>query len=188
MTKIGLPVSINIQEIRERLTEKLKEFDIKEIDATSKITGRDFLLKIWDQLLSVPLGIGIIDESMNCQTLSNIFYEIGVLQSYGKETLIIKTKNMKIPSDFIRTEYIQYNDDFEDSLDKYFETFFSLEEYYIHMSELLENNPLLSIDYLRRAYLISGNEEYRQKVKEISDALDLAARAKNSVENLLTHF
>jgi len=188
MTKLGKPIPSVIIEIRNKLSGKLKELDITEIDASSMITGRDFLLKIWKQILSVPLGIGIVDESMNAQTMSNIFYEIGVLHSYGKETLIIKTEKARIPSDFVRTEYVEYNDHFNSSLDKYFETFFALEEYFIQMAAQLEKNPLLSIDYLRRAYLISGNQKYRDEVKELSQALDLAGRAKNSVENLITRF
>lgn len=188
MTKLGDPIPPIITEIREELSKKLADLEFKEFDATTLITGRDFLLKIWKQILSVPLGIAIVDESMNAQTLANIFYEIGLLQSYGKETLVIKTKQAKIPSDFIRTEYISYDGNFNSSLNKYFDTFFSLEDYFIQMSAQLEKNPLLSIDYLKRAYLISGNEVYKERVKEISSALDLAARAKNSVENLITHF
>ncbi|MEX2345437.1 MAG: hypothetical protein WD604_07480 [Balneolaceae bacterium] len=188
MTKLGKPIPPIITEIRKALSVKLNERSIKEIDASSEVTGRDFLLKIWKQILSVPPGICIIDETMNAQTMANVFYEIGVLQSYGKETLIIKTKKTKIPSDFVRTEYISFDQHFDSSLDKYFNFFFSLEEYFIQMSEQLENNPLLSIDYLKRAYLISGDEDYKKKVKELSNALDLAARAKNSVENLITRF
>lgn len=188
MTKLGKPIPSIITEIRKELSGKLEEFEITEFDASSIVTGRDFLFKIWKLILSVPLGIGIVDENMSPQTMSNIFYEIGVLHSYGKETLIIKTKKASIPSDFIRTEYIEYNEEFGSSLDKYFETFFDLEEYFIQMSALLEKNPLLSIDYLRRAYLISGNKNYREEVKDLSQALDLAQRAKNSVENLITRF
>ena len=54
------------------------------------------------------------------------------------------------------------------------------------MANQLEKNPLLSIDYLRRAYLISGDEAHKKKIQMFSDALDLAARAKNSVERLVT--
>ena len=186
MTRLGEPVPEVISEIRQQLSEKLKSLSIKEVDASSIVTGRDFLMKIWYQILSVPIGIGIVDESMSAQTMSNIFYEVGVLQAYGKETLIIKTSKAKIPSDFIRTEYISYDANFQSRLDKYFETFFALEEYFLTMANQLEKNPLLSIDYLRRAYLISGDEAHKNRIKKFSDALDLAARAKNSVENLVT--
>lgn len=186
MTQLGEPIPEVISEIRFHLSGKLKNLNIKEVDASSVVTGRDFLLKIWNQILSVPIGIGIVDETMTAQTMSNIFYEVGVLQAYGKEALIIKTRKVKIPSDFIRTEYISFDASFQTKLDKYFDTFFALEEYFLNMADQLEKNPLLSIDYLRRAYLISGNEDHKKRIKEFSEALDLAARARNSVESLVT--
>lgn len=142
MTQLGEPVPQVITEIRNHLSQKLQELRIKEVDASTLVTGRDFLLKIWHQLISVPLGIGIIDETMSAQTMSNIFYEVGVLQAYGKESIIIKTKKAKIPSDFIRTEYIPFDNHFGNRLDKYFETFFALEDYFLNMADQLEKNPL----------------------------------------------
>jgi len=78
MTRLGEPVPEIISEIRHQLSNKLKSLSIKEVDASSIVTGRDFLMKIWYQILSVPIGIGIVDESMSAQTMSNIFYEVGV--------------------------------------------------------------------------------------------------------------
>ncbi|MCC5907836.1 MAG: hypothetical protein JJU13_16600 [Balneolaceae bacterium] len=80
MTKLGEPIPEVISEIREKLTRKLDSLNINEFDASSMVTGRDFLLKIWNQILSVPLGIGIVDESMSAQTMANIFYEIGIVK------------------------------------------------------------------------------------------------------------
>lgn len=56
------------------------------------------------------------------------------------------------------------------------------------MSEQLENNPLLIIDYLRRAYLITGENKIREKAKEVFDGMKVEGRAKNSVEILLASF
>jgi hypothetical protein len=56
------------------------------------------------------------------------------------------------------------------------------------MAEDLENNPLLSIDYLRRAFLVTGSPGYRARVKEILKAAGLKGRAKNSVEMLMARF
>jgi hypothetical protein len=125
---------------------------------------------------------------MSPQTLSNIFYELGLMQAYGKEILVIKTKDAIIPSDLVRTEYIEYGSGFQTDLDKYFDTFFSIPGYYEEISELLEQNPLLSIDYLKRAYLIAGDEKYRTKAEFIYDNASIEGRAKNSVEALLIKF
>jgi hypothetical protein len=187
MTQLGSP-SDEVLEIRQRLEEILSEFDIKLIDANSVVTGKDFLLKIWNLLLAVPLGIAIIDESMRPGTLCNIFYELGVLQAYGKESLVIKTESATIPSDFVRTEYVKYDVNFDEKMRKFLNGFLKQADYYETVAGQVEKNPLLSVDFLRRAYLISGKEELRGKVEELMSAVALIDRARNSVETLLANF
>ena len=53
MTRLGRDVPAEIQEIREALEEILAARDIELIDAHSRITGRDILLKIFDKIVSV---------------------------------------------------------------------------------------------------------------------------------------
>lgn len=187
MTKIKEPIPNDAIQIREKLSNLLSTRRLNEIDATSIVTGRDYLLKIWRLIVSVPMGIAIITREMSKKTLGNIFYEIGLLQAYGKETLIIKTTDCRTPSDFIRTEHIEYDADFEVNLGKYFDTVLMLPSHFEMMSELLENDPLLAIDYLRRAFLITGDSAFRIKARDIyaSRAVD---RAKDSVEMLLLSF
>ena len=56
------------------------------------------------------------------------------------------------------------------------------------IADQLERNPILAIDYLRRAFLISGDERFRDKVKIHLDSAKLGDRAKNSVELLAATF
>jgi hypothetical protein len=188
MTKLGRPIPEEVQIIRSRLGNFFSSKNINIIDANDVITGKDFLLKIWHIVLGVPLGIAIISNDMSHQTFANIFYEIGLMQAYGKETMVIKTVDTKVPSDFVRTEYIEYAEDFEDKLENYLETFFNWSSHYEFMSEVVEKNPLLAIDYLKRAWLISGEDAFRQKAKEIFQEAAIEGRAKNSVEMLLVDF
>jgi hypothetical protein len=193
MTKLGDPIPKEIADIRSHLADFFDKEKISLVDANDKITGRDFLLKIWHIILGVPLGIAIITEDISCKTLANIYYELGLMQAYGKETLVIKTERAEIPSDFVRTEYIEFPSDFKRKFKKYFKTFSNLPEYYRKMSDQVENNPLLSIDYLKRAWLISGEDTFRQKAKEIYHKeiyheAAIEGRAKNSVEMLLVDF
>jgi hypothetical protein len=188
MTQLGDPIPENIIKIRVHLNRIFQRHNINIIDANTVVTGRDFLMKIWNMLLSVPLGVAIIDKDMTQQTFANIFYEVGMLQAYGKETLVIKTKDTKVPSDFVRTEYIEFNDDFEQRVNKFIKSFFEQAEHYEMMADLVENNPLLAIDHLRRAYLISGDDNMRVKAQKIFDSAALEDRARNSVEELLKNF
>jgi hypothetical protein len=148
MTQLGNPGK-DVIAIRQNLTEILSQFRISVIDANSVVTGKDFLLKIWNLLVAVPLGVAIVNEKMRPGTLSNIFYELGVLQAYGKETLIVKTEAADIPSDFVRTEYVKYDGEFDGRIRSFARGFLNLAEYYENVADQLERNPLLAMDYLR---------------------------------------
>jgi len=188
MTKLGQPIPKEVKRIRSHLAKNFVDHDISLLDANDVITGKDFLLKIWHIILGVPLGIAIITNDMSHKTLANVFYEIGLMQAYGKETLVIKTVGTKMPSDFVRTEYIDFTTGFKKKLTKYLEKYFNWAGDYEFMSELVEKNPLLAIDYLKRAWLISGENAYRQKAREIFQGAGIEGRAKNSVEMLLVDF
>lgn len=185
MTQLGTPIPNEIKNIRRTLEKYLKQKKLKTIDASSDIKGKDFLLKIWEMILSVPVGIAIISKELTPYTLANIFYEIGLLQAYGKETLIIKTKDSFVPSDFVRTEYIEYDRNFKKKINKFLDWLDEQSEYYANTSILLEGNPLLSIDYLRRAFLISGNEKYRRDAQIISQINTLDKQTKFGIDSFL---
>jgi len=167
MTQLGIPLPSLLESIRVDLSKELFKRNITELDANSSIQGKDFLSKIWKQILAVPLGIAIITNGMKDSTISNIFFEIGVLNALGKETIVIKSKDFIIPSDFIRTEYIEYDNKFKDKINKFFDQVFELADHYEIMGESLEANPLLTIDYYKRAYLITGDPKYFRKTEEI---------------------
>ena len=61
-------------------------------------------------------------------------------------------------------------------------------EHYEVVAEQLEKNPILSIDYLRRAFLITGDLRLRQRARETRDAANLTERARNSLEMLVAAF
>lgn len=189
MTQLGEPVPPQAIQIRKDVENLLKQADFSLLDANSKVTGRDFLIKIWKFIIGVPAGVAIIHEDMPTQTLCNIFYELGMMEAYGKETVIIKTKAAKIPSDFLRTEYIEYNSSFANKFSQWIEQLNDLSDYFATVADQLEKNPLLEIDYLRRAYLISGDTELKKRANQIFEATQLeSVRAKSSVESMLKNF
>jgi len=188
MTQLGGTIPPEVDDMRRDLGSVLDTHGYTLIDANSTITGRDFLSKIWKMLISVPLAVAVVHESMKETTLWNVYYEIGVAQSLGKETIIIKGEGINVPSDFVRTEYIEYDGDFKGKIGTFMEDITDRARYYEDVAELLLENPLLAIDYLRRAYLINGREDCRNKAKSILDGLSLEGRARNSVEMLLAEF
>jgi len=188
MTQLGSPVPPAVVEIRSALEEVLREQSYTLIDSDSSVTGRDFLLKIWEFIIAVPIGIAIVHEDMRPGTIANIFYELGLMQAYGKETLIIKTPGASIPSDFVRTEYVQYGADFEPRLQRYLASLRERATYYATVAEQIDRNPLLAIDFLRRAYLLTSEARLRGRARELFAHARIRGRAKNSVETLLVNF
>jgi hypothetical protein len=160
----------------------------KVVDASAQVTGRDFLLKIWKQIASTPLAVGICHEAIPAQTQANIYYELGVAQALGKETIIIKSINANVSSDFARTEYIEFNGKFERNFSKFLKSLDEQAEHYEAVADQLERNPVLAIDYLKRAFLITGNEQLQTKVKNLLSSPGLQDRAKSSVELLTATF
>lgn len=188
MTQLGGSIPPVLTEIRSALSAVLKKNGYDLVDADSLTTGRDFLLKIWEMIVAVPLGIAIIHEEMKATTIANVFYELGLMQAYGKETLVIKTKDATVPSDFVRTEYVQYGPDFRTRMKKFLRSLEERAAYYQLVADQVEKNPLLAIDYLRRAYLLTGADHLKEDARQIFKAADLSDRAKNSVEMLLIDF
>jgi hypothetical protein len=188
MTKIGQPIPLVVQEIRSVIMPILTEYSMRLIDADSITSGKDFLFKIWQLIISVPVGIAIIYEGISQQTIANIFYELGFMQAYGKEIIVIKAGDIAIPSDFIRTEYITYDDAFIRHFRDFMNSLDEQADHYVLLADELENNPLISIDYLKRAYLLTGNKEYQDRARLIHKSCDFKGRAKNSVESLMIRF
>ncbi len=188
MTRLGHPVPEAVANIREVVTELCLNANYEVIDASSRVTGRDFLLKIWKLIASSPLSIGICHEEIPESTQANIYYEIGIAQALGKETLLIKSPDVKLPSDFIRTEYVEFNGGFRETFTGYLNSLPEQADHYELVADQLDRNPILAIDYLKRAFLISGEDRLREKAMQLLDEAGLDDRAKNSVELLAAAF
>jgi hypothetical protein len=186
MTQLGGDIPEGICSIRNSLSEILDQYGINEIDATTSTTGRDFLSKIWKKILGVPFGIAIVTSELKLGTIANIFYEIGILNALGKETIVIKSNDFQIPSDFIRTEYINFDKSFKTKISGFIRAVLELADYYDTIAENLENNPSLSIDYWRRAYLISGDFKYLEKARVLFLKNNFDNQTKLYIKNFLS--
>jgi len=188
MTRLGNPVPKMVKDIGTKVKKCCRNQKYVAIDAGTRVTGRDFLNKIWKMIASSPLAVGVVHESIPPSTQANIFYELGVAQALGKETLIVKSLKGKIPSDFIRTEYITFDGNFTQNFSKYLTGLTDQAEHYEIVADQLDRNPILAIDYLKRAYLITGESRLKKKAKSVVKDAGLQDRAANSVELLAAAF
>lgn len=185
MTQLGGTLPPELVKMRDRVEVAFEDAGFAVVDANSFTTGRDFLHKIWETIVAVPVGVALLHEDVRPKTLANIFYEIGVMQALGKETLVVKSPGADVPSDFVRTEYVTADDGLEEKLSRYLDYLGEQEDHYGQMGALVENNPLLALDYTRRAYLLSGDEAWQEQADRIVGGSDLSERAADSVEMIL---
>ena len=188
MTQLGGSIPSELAAIRDRVETAFGTAGFAVIDANSVTTGRDFLHKIWEIIVSVPVGVAIIHDDVRPTTLANIFYEVGLMQALGKETLVVKAPGARVPSDFVRTEYVTADPDLERRLGRFLDSLKEREEHYGFVGSLVENNPLLALDYFRRAYLLFGADVWRDQALALVAATDLSERATDSVEMILASF
>lgn len=188
MTRLGPKVPNPVEDIRKSVTACCTKNDYDVIDASSRVTGRDFLLKIWKLIASAPLSIGICHEEIPDVSQANIYYELGVAQALGKETVLIKSPKSKVPSDFVRTEYIEFDNNFDANFQAYMDSLVDQADHYELVADQLDRNPILALDYLKRAFLITGREDLRSKAQDLIGEAELENRAKNSVEQLVRAF
>ncbi|AYQ56670.1 hypothetical protein [Bathymodiolus thermophilus thioautotrophic gill symbiont] len=182
ITQLGGMIPTPVTDIQNAIKSHCLSFDYQTIDASEETTGRDFLLKIWKLIESVAICIVIIHRDTPVKTQANLYYELGVAQALGKETIIVKTPKTEIPSDFNRTEYIDFDSQFEAKFKRFLKSTQRQARHYEELSEYLEKDPILAIDYLKRAFLITGNTNYQSYAKEILETIDTDNRAKNSIE------
>ena len=188
MTRLGNPKPAEVTTMDKAVKKCCRAAGLSVIDANSRVSGRDFLLKIWKLIASTPLSVGIVHEEIPAPTQANIFYELGVAQALGKETVNIKSAKSEIPSDFIRTEHIIFDKGFEKTFAKYLDGLLEQADHYELIADQLDRNPILAIDYLKRAYLITGDARLKQKATVVLKEAEVEKRAKNSVELLAAAF
>jgi len=188
MTRLAPKVPSMVRRIRKSISSCCNHYDYKVIDAQTHVTGRDYLLKIWKMIAAAPLSVGVLHEDIPDTTKANIFYELGVAQAMGKETLVIKSPRAEMPSDFARSEHISFDENFEKNFHSYLDSIHVQANYYETVADQLDKNPILALDYLKRAYLIKGDISLKKKASIVAQDAGIEGRAGNSIENLATEF
>lgn len=188
MQQLRTPIPSAVTRTRTQVKTGLAEVGFKLVDARSVATGHDYLAKIWDLLLACPVGVAIVHEGIAAESMANIYYELGMLQAYGRETVVIKVGNPVLPSDFSRTEYIAAGKGFATRFKLFADSLADRRDYYLTLSDQIENNPLLAIDYLRRASLLGAPKRLKRKAQDVLHSSGVGDRAKSSVEELMLEF
>jgi hypothetical protein len=120
--------------------------------------------------------------------MANIYYELGMLQAYGKDTVVVRVGDPALPSDFARTQYVEAGRGFEKRFKSFVDSLAERKDYYLKVGAGVEHDPLLAIDYLRRASLLGGKRDLNLRARKLLKASGVGSRGKSSIEALLLKF
>ncbi len=157
--------------VKKRLTAR--NFCFKTALDTRGTT--DFLLKIARLIMGCGFGIAIFSNRTPPKTLGNIFFEVGYCLAVGKPVHLVFCGKNIVPSDFVRSEWIEYkngsNVQFTRDLDASFEGLNNECQFMELLAdtafEAERMNPELAFERYKRVALINGSVTATSRIRDL---------------------
>jgi hypothetical protein len=189
MLQLGGRISSDEQRMAAIVRGVLARGNFAAVTAVDVRRTSDFLHKIIDLIRGCGFSIAIFSGQTPAPTLANIFFEIGIAGVLGKPVQLVwsgtKRGGTVTPSDFVRTEWIQYSPTaearFEDEIsDAVREIEQGATGFYRKIGEValeaVEPDLELAFERFKQAVLISNDRDAVEKITEIRDRLGTSAR------------
>lgn len=140
------------------------------------VKGRNLYCKICQQIQSVPIGVIVYTEETPSVSFPNLFLELGIMSSFGKELILLKDYKVNIPNDLHGLEWTLFKDaeDLTGQLSEQIEQYEETSDYYYNdMGKFFrEKGDLVKvIDYYKRAYLLYPREEILGELDELLEEI-----------------
>lgn len=169
-------------EVIMAIYRELKKAGFKPIEGASLVDYGDFVCSICKSILSCPFGIAFAGKGVPDKTLCNIFWEIGLMQGFGKVVLLVADEALNLPSDFNRTFIILYNQiNYVEKFRKSIQKLKDLPRYYM---KVLAPIALDALDYEKAqkyyqdAYLFSANRRCLSELEKIKKSISGGKKSK----------
>ena len=175
MLQLGEGVSQLEAEMDEVVSSVLHTRKLTALRASSERGQKDYLDKIIQLIRGCGIGVAIFSEYTPAPTLANIFFEVALCNLLGKPVLIVKSDGAKAPSDFVRTEWINFGVGKKPQLRKDFShsvsSILEFAKYYESIGDIAldaEDVDLeLAYERYRQSFLIDGRLAVRRKLEKL---------------------
>lgn len=181
-----------------RVSSAVKRKGLLPLDGCTLIDLGDTLCNICSTMQGCAMGIGFFHPEVPSDALSNIFWEMGLLQGWGRPVFLVANRKEDLPSDFTRDFCIFY-----ETNSRYIQDFSELvqlikerEQYYI---KILADEAIQTADYekaikyYQEAFLINGNRQIISKMRKLKENIrsrhvsqDLKTRLIGVIDGFLT--
>ena len=166
----------------EAVYRELKKAGFKPKEGASLVDYGDFVCSICKSILSCPFGIAFVGKGVPDKTLCNIFWEIGLMQGFGKVVLLVADEALNLPSDFSRTFFVLYGqNNYVEKFRRLIQKLKDLPQYYLKVLAPIALNARdfeKAQKYLQDSYLFSANPCCLSELKKIKSIVSGGTKSK----------
>jgi len=179
MRQIGDPPDMDSKMVQIVLEEPARR-DIRSKDADATTGGKDFLERILGLIRGTGFTIAIFSHETRPTAMANIALELGFAAMCGKPLVIIKSKSATAPSDFKRTDWIDYDDHDEDRFRSKIQQAFDTIDEIARFEDVLLDVALnarsidcaVAFERANKAFLLTSDPRFLDQAEQIKRRLD----------------
>lgn len=187
--------SAELQRVISRISAELRRQGFTPLDGCNLVDLGDTVCKICSTMQGCAMGIGFYHPALSADALSNIFWEMGINQGWGKPVLLIANKKEDLPSDFTRGFCVFFENNsryirkFKDLID----SFKQREQYIIALADeaVLRADYEKAFKYYQDAFLVSGNRQIITKIRKLKNIIDskrISKELKTRLTSIITSY
>jgi hypothetical protein len=186
----------SLERTLDNIISILEAYPLKFKKGAEIVDYGDYLCSICKTIQGCPFGIAIASSDIPRDALCNVFWEMGLMQGFGKPVILFVDEKKSLPSDFVRNFTIFL--DKTEHQKKFKELLRSINEREEYYSDTLGDTAFGAGDYekagryYKEAYLISASNNAFQKVDQLvttlKDASDIPTGFKKRLLEDLTTF
>jgi hypothetical protein len=182
MRQIGSPPATD-QRMREIVQEELDARGVPAKDADGSSGGGDFLERIIGLIRATGFTVAIFSHETRPNAVANITLELGFAAMFGKPLIIAKSKRAKAPSDFTRTDWVEYDSGDEDRFRaKFGQALDTISDAGAFESGLLDIalnarsiDCAVALERANKAFLLTGDDTLLEKAEQIGERMAVHA-------------
>jgi hypothetical protein len=190
MRQIGDPPAVD-KRMAEIVEEVFAARGVRTKDADASTGGGDFLERILGLIRATGFTVAIFSHETRADAMANITLELGFAAMCGKPLVIVKSKEAKAPSDFTRTDWIEFDQGKEGRFRaKLNQALNTIEEASDFENFLLETaieaksiDCAVALERAIKAFLLNSDATLLDKAERIAERLE-AAGANESIDDL----
>jgi hypothetical protein len=179
MRQIGNPPPTDAR-MAQIVAEVFAERGVPTKDADASTGGPDFLERILGLIRATGFTVAIFSHETRPNAMANITLELGFAAMCGKPYIIAKSKLAAAPSDFTRTDWVDYDEHDEDrfrfKLNQSLDTIDDagpFAEWTLDTALSVRSvDCAYALERAIKAFLLTGDERVLDKVEEVRQKLD----------------